>query len=80
MATIAEPPEPDDAAPSLLARLENFLWLSTGMFSLAALGLAATGYLAFGSFESGSSNFLASIASGGLFGLASLLKHAPASA
>lgn len=79
MATIPEPPEDADD-PTFLDRLRQFLWLWSGMFSVAALGLAFTGYFTLGAIESATSNFLAAVASAGLFGLATLLKFGPATA
>lgn len=79
MASVTEPPAPDETPEGILARARRFVWLSSGMFSLAALGLAFTGYFAFGSVDDGNANFLAALASGVVFGLASLLKFGPAS-
>lgn len=58
-------------------RVRKFVWLSTGMFSAASLTLAAMGYLFTGAFEGAASSFVASIASGALFGLATVLKFGP---
>src|SRR2546430_17556242 len=58
-------------------RIRHFVWLSTGMFSAAALALAFLGYLWTETFTNAASNFLASIVSGAMFGLSSFLKFGP---
>jgi len=58
-------------------RIRHFVWLSTGMFSAAALALAFLGYAWIGSFSDAASNFLASVASGAIFGLSTVLKFGP---
>jgi len=58
-------------------RIRHFVWLSTGMFSAAALALAFLGYLWTETFTNAASNFLASIVSGAMFGLSSVLKFGP---
>ena len=63
--------------PSLLVRLRKFLWVWSGMFSVACLALAFTGFAALGAFEAAASNFLGAVVSGGLFGVASLLRFGP---
>ena len=78
MATITEPRKPDDEG--VLSRVRKFVWLSSGMFSLAALSLAFSGYFAFGGMESAGTNFLAAVVAAGLFGLTSLLRFGPYSA
>jgi hypothetical protein len=55
-------------------RMRRFVWLSTGMFSAASLAMAFVGMFFAGSFEVAGSHFLASVVSGGLFGIASVLK------
>src|SRR5438552_18770853 len=55
-------------------RIRHFVWLSTGMYSAAALALAFLGYLWTETFANAASNFLASIVSGAMFGLSSFLK------
>ena len=64
----------------LPVRIRHFVWLSTGMFSAAALAVAFVGYVWSGGFEAASSNFFASILSGALFGLANVLKFGPGEA
>lgn len=61
-------------------RIRHFVWLSTGMFSAAALALAFLGYLWTGTFVNAASNFLASIVSGAMFGLSSVLNFGPTDA
>lgn len=61
-------------------RMRRFVWLSTGMFSAASLALAFVGYFWASSFDGATSHFIASIVSGGLFGLASILKFGPSEA
>lgn len=78
MATITEARTP--AVEDLLIRLRRFVWLSSGMFSIAAMSLAFSGYFGLGAVESAGANFLAAVAAAGLFGLASLLKFGPYSA
>lgn len=80
MATVTRSPPVDPAEEDLLSRVRRFLWLSSGMFSVASLSLAFTGYAGFGTFEAASANFLASIVSAAVFGIASLLRFGPASA
>ena len=66
-----------DFAAELPVRFRHFAWLSTGMFSAAALALAFLGYAWSGNVAGAASNFFASLVSGGLFGLTSVLKFAP---
>ena len=66
-----------DFAAELPVRFRHFAWLSTGMFSAAALALAFLGYAWSGNVAGAASNFFASIVSGGLFALTSVLKFAP---
>lgn len=61
----------------LPVRFKHFAWLSTGMFSAAALAVAFIGYTWTGAFEAASSNFFASILSGALFGLSHVLRFGP---
>jgi hypothetical protein len=64
----------------LPVRIRHFVWLSTGMFSAAALAVAFIGYAWTGAFEAASSNFFASILSGALFGLSNVLRFGPVEA
>ena len=66
-----------DFAAELPVRFRHFAWLSTGMFSAAALALAFLGYAWSGNVAGAASNFFASIVSGGLFALTSALKFDP---
>jgi len=59
------------------ARVRKFLWLSSGLFSVASLMMPAIGFLVFGSAPGASANFLAAIVSACLFGIASLLHFGP---
>ena len=61
----------------LPVRIRHFVWLSTGMFSAAALAVAFVGYTWTGAFEAASSHFFASILSGALFGLSNVLRFGP---
>jgi hypothetical protein len=65
---------------TFLARLRKFLWLSSGLFSAAALAVPMIGVLAFGSMEGVGPSFLAALASACVFGLASILHFGPDSA
>ena len=78
MATVAA--SPDVADDSLRVRIGTFLWLASGMFGIAALTLAASGYVGLGSLEHAGTNFVAGLAAAALFGLVSLLKVGPSSA
>src|SRR5256886_15733656 len=66
-----------DFAAELPVRFRHFAWLSTGMFSAAALALAFLGYAWSGNVAGAASHFFASIVLGGLFGLTSALKFGP---
>ena len=65
---------------NFLARLRKFLWLSSGLFSAAALAVPMIGVLAFVSMEGVGPSFLAALASACVFGLASILHFGPDSA
>lgn len=78
MATVAASSSID--GDSLRVRVGTFLWLSSGMFGIAALTLAASGYVGLGSLEHAGTNFVAGLAAAGLFGLVSLLRFGPSSA
>lgn len=84
MATQAEHATPADLIEPLalmfFVRLRKFLWLSSGLFSAAALAVPMIGVLAFGSMEGVGPSFLAALASACLFGLASILHFGPESA
>jgi hypothetical protein len=69
-----------DYTAELPLRFRHFAWLSTGMFSAAALALSFLGYAWGGNAIGAASNFYASIVSGGLFALTSVLKFAPSDA
>ncbi|HYS99489.1 MAG TPA: hypothetical protein VEO20_02380 [Thermoplasmata archaeon] len=62
------------------ARIRKFLWLSSGLFSAASFAIPAIGYLAYGTIEGASTNFLAAVVSACLFGFASLLHFGPETA
>ncbi|TLZ53770.1 MAG: hypothetical protein E6K15_09910 [Methanobacteriota archaeon] len=64
----------------LPVRIRHFVWLSTGMFSAAALALSFLGYAWTGTFAQAASNFLASIVSGAVFGISCVLKFGPTDA
>lgn len=84
MATQAEHATPADLleplALTFFVRLRKFLWLSSGLFSAAALAVPMIGVLAFGSMEGVGPSFLAALASACLFGLASIFHFGPDSA
>jgi hypothetical protein len=61
-------------------RVRHFVWLSSGMFSAAALAVAFVSYTFTGAFESASSHFFASILSGAIFGLTNVLRFGPSEA
>ena len=77
-ATSADLIEPLDL--SFLARIQKFLWLSSGLFSAASFALPMIGVLAFGSMDGVGPSFLAALASACLFGLTSFLHFGPESA
>jgi hypothetical protein len=72
-----EPPASPE--PTFVERVEKFVWLASGMFSVAALGLAFTGYITFAAYERAGASFLAAVAASGVFGITSLLKFGPPS-
>ena len=84
LATQAEHATPADfIAPlelTFLVRLRTFLWLSSGLFSAAAIAVPMIGVLAFGSMDGVGPSFLAALASACFFGLASFLHFGPESA
>src|SRR5437667_140555 len=84
VATQAEHATPADLlqplALTFFLRLRKFLWLSSGLFSAAALAVPMVGVLAFGRLEGVGPSFLAALASACLFGLASIFHFGPDSA
>src|SRR5438046_10554237 len=66
-----------DVAAELPVRFRHFAWLSTGMFSAAALALAFLGYAWSGNGAGAAANFFASLLSGGLSALTAVLTFAP---
>ncbi len=82
------PPTPESAPAieseevdlTFMGRLRKFLWLSSGLFSAASFAIPVLGYVAFGTFSGMATNFVAAVASAGLFGLASLLHFGPETA
>lgn len=77
MATVTGLWHDSGSEAELPLRVRRFVWLSTGMFSAASLGLASLGYFWTGAFENAASSFLASIVSGAMFGIACLLNFGP---
>jgi hypothetical protein len=77
MATVTRQWNESGYEAELPLRMRRFVWLSTGMFSAASLALAFMGYFWSSTFEGAGSHFIASIVSGGLFGIASMLKFGP---
>lgn len=71
MAFVTVPPSLHGYARDLPVRIRTFVWAFAGMFSAACLAIAFLGYLWLGSLEQTSSNFVASLVSGGTFGLLS---------
>ncbi len=66
-----------EAAPTFLAQVRTFLWLASGMFSTSSLALAFLDFFAARSAAQAGTHFLAAIVTGGLFGVATLLKLGP---
>jgi len=64
-------------AYDLFARVRKFLWLSSGMFSAASFAIPFVGFMAYGTSQTASTNFLAAVVSACLFGIASLLHFGP---
>ena len=62
---------------SFFGRLRKFLWLSSGMFSAASFAIPFVGFMAYGTSQTASTNFLAAVVSACLFGIASLLHFGP---
>ncbi len=62
-----------------IARLRQFFWLASGMFSASALSLAFLGYFAMGAADDAARNFAAAVAASILFGAATILKLGPES-
>jgi hypothetical protein len=62
-----------------IARLREFFWLASGMFSASALFLAFLGYFVTGAADDAARNFAAAVASSVLFGTATILKLGPES-
>lgn len=80
MATITETEAPEAIEVleiPLAARVREFLWLSSGMFSAAALALSFLGFFTLGAEEDAARNFLAAVASSILFGICTVLKLGP---
>lgn len=81
MAAITEGGTVEDAVVlddvPFVARIREFLWLSSGMFSAAALSLSFLGYFTLGAPEDALRNFLAAVVSSVLFGLCTLLRLGP---
>lgn len=85
MATATETVLPEAAVPetfweSLPARIREFLWLSSGMFSCAALFLSFMGYFALNASATAAQNFAAAVVSAVGFGVCTILKYGPESA
>jgi hypothetical protein len=64
-------------AYDLFARVRKFLWLSSGLFSAASFAIPFVGFMAYGTSQPASTNFLAAVVSACLFGIASLLHFGP---
>ena len=62
---------------TLMDRIRKFLWLSSGLFSAAAVAVPAVGVMVYGTFEGGGTSFLAAVVSACLFGVTTLLKFGP---
>ena len=82
--TTADPALPAMAADlaeplelTFLARVRTFLWLSSGLFSVASFAIPAIGILAFGTLDGLGTSFLAGVVSACLFALTSLLHFGP---
>lgn len=59
------------------ARVREFLWLSSGMFSAAALALSFLGFFTTGAQEDAMRNFTAAVVSSAMFGICTVLKLGP---
>jgi hypothetical protein len=64
-------------AVSLVAQIRQFLWLSSGMFSMSALALAFLDYWTLGPAGQAATHFLAAVVAAALFGVATFLKFGP---
>lgn len=85
MATATETALPEAAVPenfweSIPDRIREFVWLTSGMFSAAALALSFMGYFTLNSSATAAQNFAAAVASAVGFGVCTLLKYGPESA
>ena len=80
MATVMAPWHDSGCDAELPLRMRTFIRLSTGMLRAGALALSFAGFFWTESFADASSNFVASIVSGALFGIACLLKSGPEAA
>lgn len=69
----------DAALPvvSLISQIRQFLWLSSGMFSMSAFALAFLDYWTFGPQGQAATHFVAAIVAAALFGVATFLKFGP---
>lgn len=80
MATMADTETPEAIEVldlPLAARVREFLWLSSGMFSAAALALSFLGFFTLGAQEDAARNFFAAVVSSILFGICTVLKLGP---
>lgn len=80
MATVTSAWHENGYEAELPLRVRRFVWVATGMFSAASLAIAFMGYFWSASFDGAASHFMASMVSGGLFGLTSFLKFGPSEA
>ncbi|MCI4371120.1 MAG: hypothetical protein L3J78_00545 [Thermoplasmata archaeon] len=78
MATVTGDWDRTEYKAELPLRLRKFVWVSSGMFSGAALAIAFLGYFWLGPFETATSNFMASIVSGAIFWITTQLNFGPA--
>ena len=77
MATIAESGRAETVPFNLRGRIQEFLWLASGMFSAASLSLSFLGYFTMGAAEEAARNFTAAVVAAVLFGACTILKLGP---
>lgn len=72
-------PDADAILPevSRVAQIRQFLWLSSGMFSMSAFALAFLDYWTLGPQGQAATHFVAAIVAAALFGVATVLKFGP---
>lgn len=74
-ALVAEPAV--EASPTLLSQARKFLWVASGLFSTSSLTIAFLDYFFAEAYEPAATHFIAAVAAGVLFFVASFLKLGP---